>query len=276
MSPVSRGRKGKSKAKKSGSERVIFGAPEPCGCVACTGDVSGLIDDTMVAAADVLECDALEAELFGADIMALFAEGDFTDLIVESLVPGIEARSGAAAVAALSALGSVSDDPVASVARAAADRLTAAGAAAPGWEGELSQAISMTESLELSNAELTVLVATFQRADRRHTFVISVDPANCGEAAAIYLAEPEQLPELLAALDAGDFVNRREVDPAEFRWLAEAALDARAVHDEEEDAPPASEEDEFPVIAVLVRARLRDLPLSIKPKPEHGEVVHMP
>jgi hypothetical protein len=276
MSPVSRGRKGKKKPKKSGSERVIFGAPEPCDCLACTGDLGGLLDDMLAAADDMVDCDALDAELFGAGVMALGAgaEQDFALVLVEGLIPAIEARSGAAAVALLNCLGSVAGPPVADAARAALDRLVDGGSPLPGWANESAAPVAVAECLKLSNDEVTVLAGTFERADRSHTILVTVDHFECGEASDIFLAEPDQVPELLAAIESeGMGTTRERIDPAEFRWLVEAALDARAVHDDEDDWPEAPEDEDgfdYPLMAVLTRTRMNILPLSDKPKPEHG------
>lgn len=70
---------------------------------------------------------------------------------------------------------------------------------------------------------------------------------------------------------SGIAFSEERLDPAEWRWQVECALAARAVHDAgelpfDEDGLP----DYYP-LAVLLRARLRALPDSRKPKPPHDD-----
>ena len=67
-------------------------------------------------------------------------------------------------------------------------------------------------------------------------------------------------------------IKTQKLGAAEFRWHAEQALEARAVHDAEDGGPDPTdlvdEEDGagYGVLAVLVRARLATLPEPSKPK----------
>jgi hypothetical protein len=106
---------------------------------------------------------------------------------------------------------------------------------------------------------------------RGHAVVISVDNADCGAAGDILLLDMDQLPEALemmrsAGRDGGLEVTTEKLDAAEFRWQAEKALDARAVHDRDgldedlTDLPSDEDGPGYPALAVLVRARLNALP----------------
>ncbi len=72
-------------------------------------------------------------------------------------------------------------------------------------------------------------------------------------------------------------ITTEALDPAEFRWQVETALDARAVHDsvftaEEIAAMGADAEGQFyPAMAILVRARMNALPTPAKPAAPHGD-----
>jgi hypothetical protein len=74
---------------------------------------------------------------------------------------------------------------------------------------------------------------------------------------------------------AGVTVTAEDLDPAEFRWQAERALDARAVHDGErgQDLEDDIGGEDGPVChqaAVLLRTRLAVLPEPTRPPEAHG------
>jgi len=70
-------------------------------------------------------------------------------------------------------------------------------------------------------------------------------------------------------------ITETELDPAEFRWQVERALDARAVHDEEDGGPDLAEGDDdgqnYHLLAALLRSRLRALPEPTRPPAPHGD-----
>jgi hypothetical protein len=268
------------------------GAQEACDCPACTGQeidpaqLLGLLLDDVAPLAEVE--DALDAELAGAAFLAMVgaAGDDVFPAFLDAFVPVLESRPGRSSLAVLRALGSVASGAQPQVAEAtssAGDRMSAAGVPEPRWGAELAEPVEVTDCMRLDGGRggLTALVASFRRAGRGHAFVIVVDEANCAAAADIVLVDADQLP---AALDdirdgfgaLGGDVSTQALDPAELRWYAEEALDARAVHDEEdlvdEAIPMVGEDDDddddgppYPVLAQLVRARLAALPEPRKP-----------
>lgn len=283
MSPVSRGRKRKGKSKGTRPAVLWSGEPEPCDCPACTMpdiDPQTVLDSLIAGGADLFDADdPIDAELFGAG-MATVGVADpaaFGEALVEGLIPDVATQPGAGSVALLAAIGSVADERVARAAWAAADRLIESGSPKPGWADELRAPTTATECWVVSKPEEggTVLAASFLRAGRSHGVVIAVDEFDCGEASEIFLVNDEGIPQMLAMIKAEG--ARELLDPAEFRWRVEAALDARAVHDDEDAAagndPAEIDEDGPPyaVLAAIVRARMSALPAPDKPKPPHRE-----
>jgi Plasmid pRiA4b ORF-3-like protein len=294
MSPVSRGRKGKQNKRTTTRRPValsLVGGADECDCPACTGadaDPQELIDEVVAAAADVLESeDPLDAEILGAAFISIGADaGDgFEDALIDGFIPEFEALANTEALAVLLALGSVAPDESGEAALQAADRLVAAGVARPGWAAELGEPLTVGDCWHLYDSERTgsMLVCSFHRAGRSHAVMMSVDHLDCGAASDIHLLDADQIPHALeimrsAVRPAGVEITTEALDPAEFRWQVETALDARAVHDaddpSDEDLTDASEEDDgpgYPVLAELMWARMRALPLSNKPAPPHGD-----
>lgn len=194
------------------------------------------------------------------------------------------AASGIGSLTLLLGIGSVASglqQRVAMAATAAAGRLMAAGTPKPRWAEELAEPVRARECVRLYDTEdvNSVLVATFDRAGRGHAFVVIVDEQDCGAAADIIFADASAVPDLLDQLredgrSDGLDIQAQYLDPAELRWHVEHALDARAVHDgglsadewfDEEDEDDEDAAPPYPVLAVLVRARLADLPEARRP-----------
>ena len=292
MSPVSRGRKGKRKTKPARRSPLPFavGAPADCDCPSCSGenfDPQRLIDEAIGAAASLDE-DPLDAELVGAIWMSTGARAGegFEEALIGGLIQEFEARASSEAMAMLLAMGSVAEDRAGKEALAAAGRLVDAGVRRPGWAAELAEPVTVTDCLRLSDTRGTasMLVCSVHRAGRSHAVVVSVDRLDCGAADDILLFGLDHLPQALEMIrDTGaadGFEIATEVlDPAEFRWQVETALDARAVHDsvltaEEMDAVGVDEDGPaYPALAILARARMNALPRPSRPAAPHGDEV---
>jgi Plasmid pRiA4b ORF-3-like protein len=304
MSPASRGPRGKQnkKASRRADLTGVRGAPETCDCPACSGEdvdpaqmLGGLLDD-VATLADY--DDALDAELAGAAFVAVLtvAGDELVPAFVQGLIPQVEAKPSSGALALLLAIGSVASgvqEQVAEAASAAAGRLVAAGIPKPRWAGELAEPVRVGDCVRLFDSQetMSVLVAAFRRASRGHAFMIIVDEQDCGAAAEIFFLDDSDLPEALDDIRKGGRadgldIRTQALDPAELRWYVEEALDARAVHDEEGPVDAASamfgqededEEDEeedgppYPVLALLVRARLAVLPQARRPAGARGQ-----
>lgn len=268
--------------------------PAECLCPGCTGadvDPGQLVDELVDGVAELADHEhALDAELAGAALLTMLTliEGDETAAFVQGIIGRVEARSGAGALALLLAVGSVAageQEEVARAASAAARRLVAAGVPEPRWAGELAQPPQLGDCVRLHDdqAMTSILVTSFQRAGHGHAFVITVDEQDCGACADIFVLDADELPGALddireGARADGIHLTTQALDPAEFRWYVEGALEARAEHDEEDaedpdaEDPDAAIDDEdgedgppYPVLAQLVRARLALLPAARQP-----------
>lgn len=278
VSPVSRGRKPKKKQQR---RKVTRQDPLPFD----EFDPDVLLDELIAPGTPaVTGNDALDAERAGAAFIAFAqggADGD-PELLLDALIPGMEQRATPEALATLLAIGTVADGLVGAAARNAADRLTLADVPVPPWVRESAQPLTSADHQRLHDSGKTVslLSCTFHRSGRSHAFLISVDELNCGEAGEIALLDAVELPGVLDDLRAE--IERTEnielvaesLDPAEFRWQLESALEIRGVHDieaAESGTPPTDDEQNYHAIAELLWNRLGSLPQSGKPLRPHLE-----
>ena len=234
--------------------------------------------------------DPLNAELAGAAFLAMMAavDDDMLPVLKDAFIPAVESRLNPSALAVLRALASAAagvEPTLAAAASAAADRVVAADVPESKWAAELAEPVHVTQCLRLhgDKAGLSVLAASFQRAGRGHALLIVIDELHCGAAADILLTDADQLPPALDDISrdaraAGLDLHKQALDPAEFRWYAQEALNSRAVHDEDDPADQASwtapgdvggDEDDggppFPVLAQVARIRLAALPKARRP-----------
>jgi hypothetical protein len=225
----------------------------------------------------------LEQELAGSMFVAM-AEGDDTaSRFARELIPAIESRGNNAALIVLTAIGAAAaggPEPVHRAATAAADRLAAGGLPVPASSLQLAQPLDAGPFMRLYDAEgtMSVLVGSFRRAGHEHAVMVFVNHENCGAADNIALLDAAHLPDAVEDLRAsarrdGVTVRTQALDAPAFRWYVEQAMDARAVHDAEDDnqqrTPPDLLDEDGPgyrVLAVLIRARLAALPPPRRPK----------
>lgn len=282
VSPQSRGRK----RKKSTRQRTYVEPAAACDCPACTGEIStedmaGDILDTGAALAKA--DDPLDAELVGAMVATASTAGGAEDEQIDTMIAQLSARGGAAAVALFLGIGAVASGRLGQKSVAAARDLIAAGHPRPPWADELAEPVTVSDCQALNDPEGTgsILSCAFHRAGRSHAMLTAVDETDCGAAQDILLLDAEELPMAMATAQAasgrdGQRVEAETLDPAEFRWRVERALNARAVHDETSLDDPAelvSDEDgaSYPVLAALLRARLKALPEPTKPPAPHDD-----
>lgn len=293
MSPASRGRRRKRNQRTSGRAdlRLVQGGGglEECDCPVCSGeDVDGTptFDEVFdgiggLAASE----DPIDAEWAGAAFVAMATAtlDERARSFVQGFVSQVEAKRNTDAVAVLLAINSVAtgvEEEIARAAWAAAHRLVAAGIPAPPSAGELTERVKAGDCMRLYDAQETtsVLFAAFHRAGHAHGFIVVVDEQDCGAASEIGFLDTGDAAEVLddlrkAASNDGVELRTQVLDPAELRWYAEQALDARAVHDngqpfdemfDEEEGPP------YPILALLLRARLAALPEARRPAGARG------
>ena len=226
--------------------------------------------------------DPLEPELAGSMFVAMAEDDDTASRFAEELIPAIEARGNDAAVIVLTAIGAAAvggPEPVRRAATAAADRLAAGGHPVPAWSRQLAQPLDAGPFMRLCDpvGTASVLVGSFRRAGHEHAVMIFVNHENCGAADDIALLDAAHLPDAVEDLRAGArrdgvTIRTQALDAPTFRWYVEQAMDARAVHDAEDDnqgQAPTDLLDEdgpgYPVLAVLVRTRLAALPPPRRP-----------
>ena len=114
---------------------------------------------------------------------------------------------------------------------------------------------------------------------------MAIDPEDCGALAEVWVVEGAAFPDVLERMRtlgrrAGASLAEVTLDAAEWRWRAEAAMDAREVHDLDdvddvvdvfdELSAPDGEGPGWRALAAMLRYRIGQLPDSGKPKPPHG------
>lgn len=247
-----------------------------------------MFEGLLAVAVDLFESeDPLDAEIIGASMVSIdeFDDDGFTDALIEGFIPEFEAGASPATLALLLAIGSSTAGRAAPVARAAADRLVRAGVAAPTWAADLRAPVTVGECLRLDDSagSASMLVGKFHRAGRGHVILVGIDHEDCGAADELLVFDVNRLPGALETIRAtaraqGLEVSTEAMDPAEFRWEVEQALDARAVHDSAHLAGEMTGEDDesalgFHALAELARARLETLPTTGRPPaPHRGEL----
>jgi hypothetical protein len=275
---------------KSGrrSDLVVVGTvDEGCDCPACSGDGSDpeqMLAELLDGAAALADSeDPLEAEMAGALFVAMAAAGgdDSAAAFAQAFIPAIEARGTGTALIMLTAIGAAArggPEEVARAAVAAAGRLAASGVPAPSWAGELAKPTLAGPFVRLYDTEgmMSALFGSFQRAGREHAVMVIVDHENCGAAEDIYILDAADVPAAMQDIRDGGrrdglTIKTQPLEAPEWRWYVEQAMQERAVHDDEEalDAFDLIDEEVgpgYPVLAVLLRARLAAFPQPRKPK----------
>jgi hypothetical protein len=231
---------------------------------------------------------ALDAEMVGIILVSgagAIAGGDADAALRGYFLPAIESVATPEAAVMLAAIAAVAEPDAARAARAGLGRLVATAVTPPDWITQLTAPSTVADCRVLRDPERNALVLTarFNRAESSVGVLVLIEPDHCGAAAEISLVDAAELPtafiEVHAAAAAdGVTLIEEALDPAEFRWEAEIALDARDLHDRDdrEDADeladlPEDGEPPYDIVAHFLRTRLRTLPRSDKPKPRHGE-----
>jgi hypothetical protein len=296
MSPVSRGPKGAKPRKRGDEARVLRSVPtfepDPCDCPACTGeeageevDIEAMLTGLRAASSELLgDIDPIEPELLAAlflsagDVADEDAAGQFSEAFTHDVVPLLAAAGDPSSLALLTSFELVGGSAEAG---RAARQLVADAVAEPAWAAEAREPLTTRQVLTFrAGSDASILICTFDRAGRRHGFVVQIDHAECFAATHIMLVGTEVLDQVIADLPGqtmrgGRKVVEQRLTPEEFRWEIERALDARAVHDEENGPQPEDPDDEggldYYTAATLLRSRMRTLPEPTRPPAAHGE-----
>ena len=266
------------------------------------GDPRVVMEAVLTGFAEIT--DPVEAEVLGSVFLGGIGllGADVAAVAAAELVTVIEAVGDPRAAGMLAVLAALDEGRIGALAAAGLDRLRACGVAAPEWVAALSAPVTARDCVELcEDGETLVLAAHFDRAGAGHAVMILLDPQDCGEAAELMLLDSWDLTGALGELRRAAKRDKVRLTttalvPAEFRWRAEAAMDARDHHDRDDPDDPVDpdditdladlfddadffdeddldDEDDGPGyygLASLLRARLRALPRSMKPKPPHG------
>ena len=230
------------------------------------------------------ECAAIAAALIhmvpAAASQGLVAADRHEDMLIQEHIPRLAARG---MLTMLLATASVTGGAVRRAALDASDRMIEAGAVVPEWARGLREPFTVGECLTVTNAEgdLLELICTLVRSGYAQAVQVSIDEHRCGAALGVCFGIETRLPSLLRArLQVDAFLGRTStispVDPAEFRRLAQAALEARAVHERDRSLAAmhelAFENDPEPgylLLATLLQSRLRDFPAPAVEAPPH-------
>ncbi len=266
------------------------------------GDPRVVVEAVLMGFAEIT--DAVEAEILGSVFLGGLGllGADVAALAASELVTVIEEVGDPRAAGMLAVLAALDDGRIGTLAAAGLDRLRVCGVAAPEWVAALSVPVSARDCVELGeDGQTLVLAARFDRAGAGHAVMILLDPQECGQAVELLVLDSSELTGALGELRRAAKRDKvrlttTALDPADFRWRVEAAMDARDHHDRDEQDDPDNitdldlfdvadffdaddleddldDEDEGPGyhgLASLLGARLRALPPSMKPKPPHG------
>ena len=209
--------------------------------------------------------DPVEAEVLGSMFLGAigFLGADVAAVAASELVAVIEAVGDPRAAGMLAVLAALGEGRIGEAAAAGLDRLRACGVAAPEWMAALSAPVTARDCVELcEDGETLVLAARFDRAGAAHAVMILLDPQDCGEAAEIMLLDSSDLTEALAELRRNAKRDKvrlttTAIDPAEFRWRVEAAMDARDHHDRDDQDDPDDITGQAGSSSAQVQARSR-------------------
>lgn len=253
--------------------------------------VRDLLSSTLHDFASII--DPIQAEMVGAMLLsAIAAATDVETAVPEQLIPALEGTGDPAAAGALAALSCLGSPLVAERAAAGLQRLRARGVVPPDWAQLLTVGAKVSNCRVLydQDGKARMLAGRFDRQGWTDAFMIEVEPRRCGEASDIVLIEAEDLTDALAhwrkitGLGKVRFTEEA-LDPPEFRWRVEVAMDARDDHDRGDAAclpagqavnldPPGDIDLDDPGYrgnAPILRARLRRLPPLPRGKPLHGQ-----
>jgi len=153
--------------------------------------VDGIVGTILRGAADDLMTtdDPLEAEVWASAALGttykaplpIGVQDRFHEAVWDGVLTRAEARGGAGSLAALRALAPVADEPLATTATDAADRLAARGAPEPPWADQIG-AVEFGEAWRLTDpyGDQTMYFATFRYPGRQDHAVTALYDENLG------------------------------------------------------------------------------------------------
>ncbi|MBF6327497.1 hypothetical protein [Nocardia transvalensis] len=281
MSPVSRGRKNGKKNQGRVAEQADTLVPSEEGIGPDHPAVREMLDSAAATLGEFENVqDAVDGEYLAGSLLAVgYGTGpDTAEIFARLFIAEAEELASPGSVAFLRCVAALTPEPTRSIAMEAADQLVAAGITAPEWVNELAEPVTAGDYFRWSEGKGvgSVLYGSFRRAGRSDGFLLFVDDEDCGAVndLAPFVGE-EGLAEARRMTNEEESAPEAPISPDEFRWQVEAALGVREAHDREVIElgldPSEPEEDDIPyaVTDVVLRARLRALPMPAKPVPEH-------
>jgi len=259
-------------------------ADEPCNCPDCAGeqfDPESMLTDLTASAEELASADdPIEAELLAAMFLAAgrVAGAEFEAAFTEGMVPTLAARGDRGALALLAAFDVVRSQPATT---RAVRQLIADGVPEPAWAPAARQPLTggLFRAYRIDDV-ISMLLCSFERAGQAHGFLLHVDHTDCDAASTVLLIPGDALDQVAAHIPKQAKRDRlsatvEELTPEDFRWEVERALDARAVHDQEDGTLLADETDDeegpdYHTLAELLRSRMRTLPEPGRPPAAHG------
>jgi hypothetical protein len=204
------------------------------------------------------------------------------------VLPMLRQRGTAQAAAIVSAVGALGGGEIRQAADAELERLAADGIRPPAWVRTLREPVTATEltAYEDPDGATWLLAGRLSRAATNAGLVMAVDPEDCGTLQDVWMVEGTSFADVLERMRSlgqhtGAPLTEAVLDAAEWRWRAEAAMDARDVHDADdaEDVTDVFEElsnDDgvgpgWRAMAAMLRYWIGQLPDSGKPKPPHSD-----
>ncbi|MBB5912822.1 hypothetical protein BJY24_001689 [Nocardia transvalensis] len=293
MSPVSRGRKGKKTSKNQArtADRAGAGTGEPefeAADLALEdtelsidrGGFEQLIDEIAATIGRFEDVDdPVDGEYMAASLLAAtYGTPEYDEPFAMMFVDEAEKLGGPGALAFLRCVAALTADPARAAALEAAARLAAAGASAPDWVAELDEPVTAGEYLRwpTDDGQGAVLYGSFERAGRSDGVLLFVDDEDCGAANDLAPFIGEGLTEARRLTNERESAPEEPITAGEFRWQVESALNARALHERtalelgiEPPEPEDPDEVSHEVTDVVLRARIRALPMPDKPLPAH-------
>ncbi|WP_194911132.1 plasmid pRiA4b ORF-3 family protein [Catenulispora rubra] len=253
---------------------------------------SGLADLSGLDGADAMETAC--STLFG--VMSISVGEDALHGWTQVVLPMLRQRATPEAAAVMCTIGALGGGRIEQAAEVELGRLAAAGIQPPAWVEALRSPVTARDlrAYEDPDGSTLLLAGHLSRAGTDAGLVMAADPENCGALEDVWVVEGDTFADVLARMRSlgqrtGAPLAEVTLDAAEWRWQAEAAMDARAVHDAADAADADDVADMFEELSnadgdgpgwrameAMLRFWIGQLPDSGKPKPPHGDEAEPP
>lgn len=231
------------------------------------------------------ELEAACSTLFG--VLRLSTGDEALHGWTQVVLPMLARHRTSLAAAAMQSIGALGGGDIEQTADAQLESLAADGISPPVWAHRLRSPVTATDlrAYEDPDGSTLLLAGLLSRAGTAAGLVIAIDPEDCGALEEVWMVQGESLAAVLERLRtlgrrAGAPLSEVAIDPGEWRWRAEAAMDAHDVHDADDDdgigdlfEALSNADGNGPgwrAMAAMLRFWIGQLPDTGKPKPPHG------